>query len=39
MLAATFIAMFFIPLFYRLVSKRASKRPMEAPILNGESAI
>jgi len=39
MLAATFIAMFFIPLFYRLVSKRASKRPMEAPIVNGESAI
>jgi len=39
MLAATFIAMFFIPLFYRLVSKRASKKPVEAPILNGESAI
>src|SRR6266478_7463959 len=28
MLAATFIAMFFIPLFYRLVSKRASKKPV-----------
>jgi hydrophobe/amphiphile efflux-1 (HAE1) family protein len=39
MLAATFIAMFFIPLFYRLVSKRASKKPVEGPILNGESAI
>jgi multidrug efflux pump len=38
MLAATFIAMFFIPLFYRLVSKSESKKPVEIPVLNGESA-
>jgi multidrug efflux pump len=38
MLAATFIAMFFIPLFYRLVSKKESRKPVEIPVLNGESA-
>jgi len=38
MLAATFIAMFFIPLFYRFVSKKESRKPVEIPVLNGESA-
>jgi multidrug efflux pump len=38
MLAATFIAMFFIPLFYRFVSKKESRKSAEIPVLNGESA-
>jgi multidrug efflux pump len=38
MLAATFIAMFFIPLFYRVVSKKETRKPAEIPVLNGESA-
>ena len=38
MLAATFIAMFFIPLFYRLVSAKESRRHAEAPVINAETA-
>ena len=38
MLAATFIAVFFIPLFYRLVSTRESRRHTEAPGMTAEIA-
>ena len=38
MLAATFIAVFFIPLFYRLVSTRESRRHAEAAAMTAEVA-
>jgi len=39
MLAATFIAMFFIPLFYRLLSKSESEQPIAASVKDDRPAV